>query len=110
MLTAAIVVSLLFLFVIMYFIFGKTKKLDDTKDFELVSEDVYTNNLVESIDSNKTEEAKIVAEVIELGEEILRKLEQEEPVKVPKVAKKKTAAKKKTSKKKSSKSKTTKTK
>lgn len=104
-LTLAMLAGLLFVFIFVFFVFRKTKKLDESKPLEIIQEDVYTNNLANSLEVAKTEEAKLVAEVIELGEEILNRLDEETTLTL--APKKKTPAKK-SSKKKATKKKTVK--
>ena len=103
MLVLSILVCLALTLVVMYVVFSKTKKLDESKSLDSIQEDVYTTNLLNNLESNKTEEQKLVSEVIELGQEILDKMNESEVVVVP-VSKKKTS-KKKTSKKKAAKKK-----
>ena len=93
MLVLTILVCLALTLVVMYVVFSKTKKLDESKPLELIQEDVYTTDLLHNLESGKTQEQKLVSEVIELGQEILDKINESEVVVVP-VSKKKTSKKK----------------
>lgn len=104
------IVSALSLFVIVlvfFFVFKRARKLEkqDTT-FDLVSDDVYTNNLVKDLDDVKNQDP-VVSEVIELGQQILDKLDADMAASKVVPPKKKTAAKK-TAKKRTAKKKTTK--
>ena len=99
LLTAVVVVAVIFT------VFRTAKKIEQQDaDFTLIQDDVYTTNLA----SSREEEEKLVAEVIELGESIIQKIE--EDIAVETIAKKKKSSKKKTAKKKTKKTKTSKAK
>ena len=93
MLVLTILVCLALTLVVMYVVFSKTKKLDESDSLELIQNDAYTTNLLNNLESEKTEEQKLVSEFIELGQEILDKINESEVVVVP-VSKKKTSKKK----------------
>lgn len=102
-----IAIALFVIVLVFFYVFKKARKLEkqDTS-LELVQEDAYTNNLVEDLEVIRTEESKLVSEVIELSQKIVDKLEERDTI-VHSKPKKKTAMKK-SAKKKTAKKKTTK--